>query len=279
MSNKIIYIAELDADVDDVIAIEYLHGMGLLEHVVLDPIPVEKLGKQRLQMIEDMGILTMNSLSGDCENVFCGGQLTEIARHIKSGGTIKNLVLQGGFVGANIMPFDQQLKKFKGKDAVRTFNFNCDVVATDFVLKTTEKQIGHVYCVGKNVCHNPINSDGHLWKGSPYHDLFKKYDVRNGKLQHDMLACHEGIVMLGLGEHVDVKAPFCNYLNVRPFNTGLNGNKTAWGSRHECERTGYRIVCSAITFTKDIECRISGLSFDRFKKNQSESSNLVNKRN
>lgn len=248
--NKIIYIAELDADVDDVIAVEYLHGLGLLDYVVLDPVPVEDIGKQRLKMIEAMGISTSKGLIGDCANVFCGGQLTEIARHIKSGGTIKNLVLQGGFVGANIMPFDKQLKKFKFKEEVRTFNFNCDVKATDFVLKTNEEQIGAIYCIGKNVCHNPINSDSVLWKARKYKDLFKKYNVREGKLQHDMLACHEGIVLLGLGKEVGLTVPFCTYLQVRPFNTGINGNKTLWGSEDKAVKTGYRTVTSAVTFTK-----------------------------
>ena len=250
MSNKIIYVAELDADVDDVIAVEYLHNLGLLESVVLDPVPVEDIGKQRLQMIEAMGISTSKHLSGDCTNVFCGGQLTEIARHIKSGGTIKNLVLQGGFVGSNIVPFDKQLKKFRDKEEVRTFNFNCDVKATDFVLQTLDFEIGNIYCIGKNVCHNPINSDLTLWKAKQYRDLFKKYNVREGKLQHDMLACHEGIALLGLGKEIGITVPFCTYLMVKPFNTGLNGNKTLWGSKLETENTGYRMVTSAITYTR-----------------------------
>lgn len=247
---KIIYVAELDADVDDVIAVEYLHSLGLLYYVVLDPYPTEEVGLKRLEMIEDMGISTSKHLSGGCANVFCGGQLTEIARHIKSGGTIKNLVLQGGFVGSNIVPFDKQLRKFRDKEEVRTFNFNCDVKATDFVLKTTEEQIENIYCIGKNVCHNPINSDGTLWKARKYRELFKKYNVREGKLQHDMLACHEGIVLLGLGKEVNLTVPFCNYLTVKPFNTGLNGNKTLWGSKLPTEKTGYREVTSAITFIK-----------------------------
>lgn len=249
MNNKIIYVAELDADVDDVIAVEYLHNLGLLDYVVLDPVPAEDVGKKRLQMIEAMGISTSKHLSGDCDNVFCGGQLTEIARHVKSGGTIKNLVLQGGFVGANIVPFDKQLKKFKGKEEVRTFNFNCDIEATDFVLKTTKEQIGNVYCIGKNVCHNPINSDITLWKAKKYRDLFKKHNVREGKLQHDMLACHEGIVLLGLAKEINT-VPFCTYSMVKPFNTGLNGNKTLWGSKAENEDTGYRAVTSAIAYAK-----------------------------
>lgn len=249
-NNKVVYIAELDADVDDVIAIEYLQALGLLDYVVLDPVPVENIGKHRLKMIEEMGIITKEHLEGNVENVFCGGQLTEIANHLRNGGTVKNLVLQGGFVGSNIVPFDKQLNKFKGKETVRTFNFNCDVTATNYVLKSTEEQVQNIYCIGKNVCHNTINSDSKLWKAKKYRDLFKKYNVREGKLQHDMLACHEGICLLGLGEEVDVTVPFCTYLQVKPFNKGLDSNKTLWGSKLPDEKTGYRVVTSAITYAK-----------------------------
>ena len=40
MDKKVIYVAELDADVDDVIAAEYLHRKGALGMVVCDPEPV-----------------------------------------------------------------------------------------------------------------------------------------------------------------------------------------------------------------------------------------------
>lgn len=245
-ANKIVYIAELDADVDDVIAVEYLHSLGLLDYVVLDPFPTTDIGNQRLNMLENMGIVVKSHLDKICSNVFCGGALTEIASHIQSGGTIQNLVLQGGFVGANIVPFEQQLKKFRNKNVVRTFNFNLDVLSTDYVLRTTEAQIGHIYCIGKNVCHNSINSNRTLWNSRIYQELFQKYQVRDGKLQHDMLACHEGICLLRIYDN----KPFCSYRQVRPFNTGLNGNQTMWGSKNEYENTGYRTVTSAITFAR-----------------------------
>jgi hypothetical protein len=251
--DKIVYIAELDQDVDDVIAVEYLHSLGLLDYLVLDPYPVEDIGKQRLSMIKKMGIVVKRHLDRACVNVFCGGELTEIASHIKTGGTIQNLVVQGGFVGSNIVPSDKQLRKFRNKETARTFNFNCDVTAADYVLKTTEQQIGNIYCIGKNVCHNEINSDRVLWNARQYKELFQKYHVRNGKLQHDMLACHEGICLLKLGENVNVIDPHCCYLPVRPFNNGLNGNQTLWGSKNVQENTGYRVVTSAITFAESFE--------------------------
>lgn len=64
-----------------------------------------------------------------------------------------------------------------------------------------------------------------------------------------MLACHEGIVLLGLAKEINT-VPFCTYSMVKPFNTGLNGNKTLWGSKAENEDTGYRTVASAIAYAK-----------------------------
>jgi hypothetical protein len=247
-NDKIVYIADLDQDVDDVVAVEYLHNLNLLDYVVLDPAPIEEIGHQRLAMLHTVGVQVKEHLESRNANVFCGGQLTEIAKCVMAGGTIDNLVLQGGFVGANIVPNDKQLKKFKNKETVRTFNFNCDVAATDYVLKTTETQIGTIYCIGKNVCHSDINSDRVLWRAKKYRNIFEKYNVREGKLQHDMLACHEGIALLGLGDEVGVTTPFCAYLTVRPFNMGLNGNKTVWGSKPENDSSQYRMVLSAVMF-------------------------------
>jgi hypothetical protein len=201
-------------------------------------------------MLNAMGVEVREHLEPNNTNVFCGGQLTEIARCIKAGGTINNLVLQGGFVGSNIVPLNKQLKKFQNKETVRTFNFNCDVAATDYVLRTTEDQIGAIYCIGKNVCHSDINSDKVLWRARKYRDMFAKYNVREGKLQHDMLACHEGIALLNLGNAVGISATFCSYLTVRPFNMGLDGNKTVWGSKTENDSSPYRAVRSAIMFLK-----------------------------
>ena len=47
IEREVIYIAELDADVDDVIAAEYLHQKGVLKEVVCDPVPRTSEGKDR----------------------------------------------------------------------------------------------------------------------------------------------------------------------------------------------------------------------------------------
>lgn len=152
------------------------------------------------------------------------------------------LVMNGGFVGSNIVPEDDQLPKFKEKQTVRTFNFNCDVNAADKVLKSTERQIGKIILIGKNVCHSERNTEKDLWKDEESKKLFKKYNVKPGKCQHDMLACHEGLVHIDLDEVID---PYCTFLEVYPYNEGLQGNMTKWGSK--LEPTNYRKVVAAVS--------------------------------
>lgn len=56
MKREVVYIAELDADIDDIIAAEYLHRQGVLKMVVCDPLPKTVQGKQRKQELEKLGI-------------------------------------------------------------------------------------------------------------------------------------------------------------------------------------------------------------------------------
>jgi len=241
LEKEVIYVAELDADVDDVVAAEYLHNKGVLRCVVLDPLPETEQGKERMKMLEKLGITICTEIPEHAKYVFIGGALTEVARYIEDK-SIEVLVMNGGFVGTNIVSPKHQLKKFSGKETVRTFNFNCDVQATDKVLRSTEQQIGKIILIGKNVCHSERNTETDLWNDTKSKKLFAKYHVRAGKCQHDMLACHEGLAHLSLG---GVKIPYCTYLTVHPYNEGLNKTMTKWGSKKES--TEYREVVAAIT--------------------------------
>ena len=62
--------------------------------------------------------------------------------------------MNGGFVGDNIVPKEDRLKKFDGKQTIRTFNFDIDVESTDKVLKSSTEKIEKIILVGKNVCHS-----------------------------------------------------------------------------------------------------------------------------
>ncbi|NBH15592.1 hypothetical protein D3Z36_15880 [Lachnospiraceae bacterium] len=232
MEKEVVYIAELDADVDDVIAAEYLHRKGVLKEVVCDPLPKMAEGKERKKQLEEIGIKVSSKIPPVARYVFVGGALTELARYLINH-KIEYLVMNGGFVGCNIVK--NSLDKFKGKQTVRTFNFNCDVKATDIVLKSPN--IGTILLVGKNVCHSEKNTLNGIWGEEK--ELLEKYHVKPTKRQHDMLACREGLILIGLL----TEPSYLNYKAVRPYNTGLKGNMTEWGST---VTSPYRSVLAAV---------------------------------
>lgn len=230
---NVIYIAELDADVDDVIAAEYLHRNGVLDAVVCDPMPNTPTGKKRKSELEKMGVKVKKTIPPNTKHIFVGGALTEVSRYIINH-KVESLIMNGGFVGCNIV--DRPLKKFEGKLTMRTFNFNCDVAAADRVLKS--QNIGQILLVGKNVCHDPQNTMNGIWKTET--PLLEKYHAKSTKLQHDLLACREGLIFNGLLD----EESYLGYEFVHPYNKGLNGTMTQWGSKRE--KTIYRKVLAAV---------------------------------
>jgi pyrimidine-specific ribonucleoside hydrolase len=62
---------------------------------------------------------------------------------------------QGGFVGDNVLPPYLVLEKFKGKDAVPTFNLNGNPKAA-LQLLARSRGFNQISMVGKNVCHGFI---------------------------------------------------------------------------------------------------------------------------
>ena len=235
LEKEIVYIAELDADVDDVIAAEYLHKKGVLKAVVCDPSPITSEGIERMKQLEKLGIEVADKIPDKVKYIFVGGALTKLSEYLVFH-RIECLVMNGGFVGDNIVK--EPLRKFSGKKVVRTFNFNCDVVATDSVLSS--KNIDTIILVGKNVCHNMKNTLDGIWKREKL--LLEKYHARNDKRQHDMLACREGLILLGL---LDEKS-YLEYKIVHPYNTGLKGNMTEWGCT--LDKSPYRSVLAAINW-------------------------------
>lgn len=235
MKKEIIYIAELDADVDDVIAAEYLHKKNVLKEVVCDPAPTTKEGQDRKEQLEKEGIKVSFKMPPVAKYVFVGGALTLLSKYLITH-KIECLVMNGGFVGNNIMK--TPLPKFKNKQTVRTFNFNCDVTAADTVLKS--KNIEQIILIGKNVCHDQRNTLRGVWKSEQL--ILNKYHSREDKRQHDMLACREGLIFLGLLD----ESPYLEYKFVHPYNTGLKGNMTEWGSTFET--SPYRSVLAAVNW-------------------------------
>lgn len=242
---KVIYVAELDQDIDDLIAVEYLNTLGFLREIVLDPKPTTKEGLDRVNMLENKGIKVSDKIPQDAKVVFVGGALTSVANFLRFNGKLDLLVMNGGFVGSNIVSPEDQLDKFKNKVYVRTFNFNVDAFSTNEVLRASEDKIKQIVLVGKNVCHSIKNTKIGIWKNNFVKDILDKYHVKDEKRQHDVLACHEGLIFAQL-----LKEPLmCQYADVYPITKdGLQGNMTQWGSTKNPKSTIYRKVTSAYRF-------------------------------
>ena len=56
MKREVVYIADLDQDIDDVVAAHYLHKEDVLKCVVCDPYPKSKEGLERKDKLEKLGV-------------------------------------------------------------------------------------------------------------------------------------------------------------------------------------------------------------------------------
>ena len=242
--NQIVYLDELDGDVDDVVAVEYLYNNYALKCIVCDPKPSTNIGKIRESNLKKLGIEIYYEIPEGTDIVFCGGALTTLSKYIENN-KITTLVMNGGFVGDNIVPQKDVLKKFEGAKTMPTFNFNCDIQSTDKVLKSSIEKIGKIILVGKNVCHSKINTRSEIWNYKEYNYLFNKYKVKEKKCLHDLLMCHEGLCLLNI---ID-EEQYCEFEEVYPYNEGLKGTMTKWGSKKEPINTPYRKVLAAIRLT------------------------------
>ena len=212
MKNKVVYIADLDQDIDDVLAIEYLFKYDVLDYIVCDPEPNEE-GKQRLNKVILKGITCYPEIQAGTKTVFCGGALTKVAKYLEHY-SLDSLVIQGGFVGSNIIKEKDQLEKFKGLEFTRTFNFNMDLAATEKVLNMGPEKVKNIILVGKNVCHSEKNTIKDIWNFEFFKNLQEEYNIKETKRLHDVLMCHEGLVLLNI---IPDKS-FCNYQQLVPMN-------------------------------------------------------------
>ena len=125
MERDIVCVCEVAQDIDDLIALDFLKRSNRLKGVVLDPPPKTREDWIRVKKIKSLGIEIYKSIPY-CKAIFVGGAFTSVARYL-SMNKVEYIIANGGFVGANIVPENKQLKKFKGKTHVRTFNFCLDV--------------------------------------------------------------------------------------------------------------------------------------------------------
>lgn len=213
MENKIVFVADIDDDIDDIIAVEYLAINGYLECLVLDG---KSNNVERELRLKSLGVRIVEKIPEGSKVIFCGGAFTKIAEFVENN-KIDLLVANGGFVGKNIVPETSILNKFKNKEKVRTYNLNMDIEASLKILNSDN--IVELMFVSKNVCHNPKNVKGVLHKD----DFLDEYELRDNKLLHDLLMVKEGVKYLNNGNLE------CEYLNVDLENEG-SGVMTLWGS-------------------------------------------------
>lgn len=232
----IAYVADLGDDIDDMIAILALRWLGFLGCVVVPPGRSDATVRSRIESLLADGIAVAEEIPQGTDVIISGGALTPVARLLRDGGRIGCLVANGGFAGDNVVAPDQRLRKFRGRNTVREYNFGLDVASTDFVLKSN--RIDRIFLVGKNVCHSPENTAMGIWRESE--DFLSQFPIRLGKRLHDLLAACEGLALAGLS---DIPLS-CEYRDVYPFSTGISGDRTEWGSSYE--PTEYRMVTAAV---------------------------------
>lgn len=244
-NKKIVYIADLNNNVDDIIAIDYLNSLGLLKEVVLDPMPKGYVGMQRYKILNSLKVNISTYLPKHNEVVINTSGFEALSKAIKDGCIIGTLISKGGFVGSNVITIDKQQKAFKFQEVLKVTNFNTNVDDVDCILKTTDKQIYKIVLFGENVTSDERNTKEVLWRNNNYVD---KYTVSELQKLKSLLICREALVLCGLG---DVSVPWCTYEIVKPYNKGLCGVNTKWGSSL-VNRTNspYREVIAAINIIK-----------------------------
>lgn len=211
----IYYIADISQDIDDLIAIDFLHKKGVLNGVVLDG---KSNDYKREQTLLNMNINILEDIPQTANIVFCGGALTKVASYLRSN-SLNLLFLNGGFAGSNIVKANQILKKFKGVEKCRTYNLNLDTKAALEVFKS--KKIKEIFSVSKNVCHSSQNT----FEGIHSSDTFlKKYHLRSGKRLHDLLMAKEGL------SYIEKTKSICFYQKV-DFICDENGIYSKWSSK------------------------------------------------
>lgn len=221
---SIVYVADIDQDIDDIIAVEYLNDQGFLKYVVLDSEPQSAIARERVQLLQNKGIHIEPSIQDGEDILFVGGSLKKVREFLqaKNENNIKLLVMNGGFVGSNIVSEDKALKKFKGKQFARTYNFNLDVRSTEFVLAS--RMVEKIYLIGKNVCHSDKNTKMGIWKDI---EFLQTYELSNNKRLHDLLMVDEGLKLLHGNQEE------CNllYANIHVIKRCDDEEKrTKWGS-------------------------------------------------
>lgn len=171
-------------------------------------------------------ILEKAYIKNNAVTIVCGASLGNISKFLDKGYKLERIVVQGGFAGDSVVPLENRLEKFNGKEICPTFNLNGDVKAALHV--TTTDQIKKKIFVSKNVCHGvvydnsmheqilsvaPISHPGLLLLSNGMSRYLEEHP--NGKAFHDPLAAC-----------VAIDESICNMAEV-----DLYRQKGEWGSK------------------------------------------------
>ncbi len=234
--DQIVFVADIAEDIDDVVAIEYLHLQGVLKCVVLDG---KSRDEAREKSLKDMGVIFEEQIPAGTNVVFCGGALTLVDKYIKNH-TLSLLVANGGFAGFNVVDPQYVLEKFANKTEVRTYNFNLDIDAALNVLDSD--RINQILLVSKNVCHHKNNTIDNIHKD----EFLKKYNLSVIKKLHDLLMVKEGLAFL------TGKEMLCEYRDVLLYCKRASMDKmSTWGSMFDT----FSNVSISVALTEDMQAR------------------------
>jgi hypothetical protein len=124
------------------------------------------------------------------QRFFCGGSLHTLAHVLANDKSVRwHAYIQGGYAGANVVGDHNVLKKFRGREAVPTWNLNLDLTASIAVLSASNVQC---YFISKNVCHNAwVDQRDVNDFPSEFNRVLVDYFAKNrwpNKCMHDLVA-------------------------------------------------------------------------------------------
>lgn len=226
---KVVFLADIAGDIDDMVAIDYLHRAGRLDYVVLDSFSRHF---DRECQLARQGIVVKGKFDDDADVIFCGGAFTRIAEHLKAH-KIELLVANGFFAGCHIVPPEHVLPKFKDELYCRSYNPGLDWKSAFEVLGSSNLE--KFVAVSKNVCHHPDN----VYGGWHTDEFLKNYDLKPGKRLHDLLMVKEGLLIL------DNQELLCEYKEV-VFEASMGGEHVKFGCMedqwHPFGQTNQRLI-------------------------------------
>ncbi len=199
---KVVYIADIGGDIDDLIAIQYLNSIDRLDCVVLDG---RSIDHSRIAKLENDNIKIVDYIPSSTRVVFCGGAFTAVNDFLKHS-KLDLFVANGFFAGVGVVEEADILPKFTGLAACRSYNPELDYIAAAEIIYRHRDQLS--YFVSKNVCHHENNIVG------KWHT--EQFNCRPNKKLHDVLMVKEGLNIL------DKRDTLCAYEPVHIYRESNN---------------------------------------------------------